>query len=47
MGKPRIAATEYNYKEINRQLKEQFIHGLNDSAMSIEIIKEFTKIVRK
>ena len=44
MGKLRKATTECNYKEINRQLKEEFIHGLNDSDMSIEIIKELTKI---
>ena len=44
MVKLRIAATECNYKEIDRQLREQFIHGLNDSAMSTEIIKEHTKI---
>ena len=25
-----VAAVECNYQEVNRQLKEQFIHGLND-----------------
>ena len=44
MGKLRIAATECYYKEIHRQLKEQFIHGINNSDMSREIIKELTKI---
>ena len=44
MGKLRIATTECTYTEINRQLKEHFIHELNDSNMSIEIIKELTKI---
>ena len=44
MGKLRMANTEYNYMEINKQLKEQFIHGLNDSGMSIQIINECTKI---
>ena len=44
MGKLRIATTECNYKEIDRQLKEQFVHWLNDSDMSIKIIKELTKI---
>ena len=44
MGKLRIAATEGHYKEIDRQLIEQFIHHLNDSDMSIEIIKRLTKI---
>ena len=38
----RMSATECNYKEIDRQLKEHFIHCLNDSDMSIKIIKELT-----
>ena len=40
MGKLGIATTECNYKEMDKQLKEQFIHGPNDS----EIIKELTEI---
>ena len=44
MGKLRTATTECNYKEIDSQLKEQFIHGLNESDLSIEIIQELTKI---
>ena len=44
VGKLRITTSECNYKKINRQLKGQFIHGLNDNDMSIEIIKELTKI---
>ena len=50
MGRLRMSATKCNYKEIDRQLEEQFIHGLNDSDISIEIyevyeiIREFTKI---
>ena len=43
MGRLRIAAIECSYKEIDRQLKEQFIHGLNDSDMIIDTIKELTK----
>ena len=39
MGNLRIATTECNYKEINRHLKEQFKHGLNDSDMCKEIKK--------
>ena len=35
MGKFRIAAIEGNYKEIDRHLKELFMHRLNDSDMSI------------
>ena len=34
---------ECNYKEIDRQLKEQFIHGLNDNYMLGEIIRELAK----
>ena len=37
------AATECNYKEIDRQLKEQFVHGLIDSDISIEIKKSSQK----
>ena len=36
----RIAAVEYNYQEVDRKLKEQFIHSLNDKHMLEEIIKE-------
>ena len=43
-GRFRISAAEYNYKEIDRQVKEQFIHGLNDSNMLIEIIHELIAI---
>ena len=44
MGKLRITITECDYKEIDSQLKEQFIHWLNDSDISIQIIKELKKI---
>ena len=40
IGRLHIAAVEYNYHEVDRQLKEQFIHGLNDKYMLEEIIKE-------
>ena len=30
MGRLWVAAVECNYQEVDRQLKEQFIHGLND-----------------
>ena len=40
----RLAAIECNYKEIDRQLKKQFIHGLNDSDILGEITRELTKI---
>ena len=42
MGKLCIAAVECNYHEVDRQLKEQFIHSLNDKHMLEEIIKELT-----
>ena len=31
-----------NYRELNRQLREQFIHGLNGKLMLDEIIRELT-----
>ena len=37
------AAMECNHKEVNKQSKEEFIHGLNDSEMLTEIIRELTK----
>ena len=43
MGRLRTAVVKYNYKDIDRQLKEQFIHGLNDEEMLAEIIRELTK----
>ena len=42
MGRLRLPAVECNYKEIDRQLNEQFIHGLNDNDMLAEIIRELT-----
>ena len=42
MGRLWVAAVKCNYQEVNRQLKEQFIHGLNDKCMLEEIIKELT-----
>ena len=38
-----MAAAECRYKEVDRQLKEQFIHGLNDNEMLSEVIRELTK----
>ena len=43
MGRLRTAVVECKYKEVDRQLKEQFIHGLNDNEMLAEIIRELTK----
>ena len=40
MGGLHVAALECNYRELDRQLKEQFIHELNDRCMLEEIIKE-------
>ena len=43
MGTIRLAATECNYKELHRKLKEKFLHGFNESDMLAEIIRELTK----
>ena len=43
MSRLRTTAVECNYKEMDRQLKEQFIHGLNDGEMLAEIVRELTK----
>ena len=37
MGRLQLSPVECNYQEINRKLKEQFIHGLNDMDMLGEI----------
>ena len=42
MGRLHIMAMECNYRELDWQLKEQFIHGLNTNSMLDEIIKELT-----
>ena len=42
MGRLHMAAAECNYRELDRQLKEQFIHGLNDKLMLDEVILELT-----
>ena len=42
MGRLCIVAAECGYKEIDRQLKEQFFHGLNDEDMLGKFIKELT-----
>ena len=43
MARLRLAAVECNYKEVDRQLKEQFVHGLNDNDMLAEITKKLIK----
>ena len=43
MGRLRTAAVQCKYKELDRQLKEQFIHCLNDDEMLVEVIRELTK----
>ena len=42
MGRLHVAVVECNYQEVDRKLKEQFIHSLNDKLMLEEIIKELT-----
>ena len=44
MGRLQVAAVKCNYQEMDRQLKEQFIDGLNDKYMLEEIIKELMAI---
>ena len=43
MGRLNLAAVDCNYKDIDGQLKEHFIHGINDNEMLAEIIREITK----
>ena len=42
MGRLHMAVAECNYRELDRQLKEQFIHGLNNKCMLDEIKRELT-----
>ena len=42
IGRLWVEAVECNYQEVDRQLKEQFIHVLNDKSMLEEIKKELT-----
>ena len=42
MGRLRFVVAECNYIELDHQLKEQFIHGLNDKTMLDEVIRELT-----
>ena len=44
MGRLREAAMECSYKEVDRQLKAQFIRRLNDSEIVTEITRELTEI---
>ena len=43
MGRLRTSAMECNYREVEKHLKELFIHRLNGSEMPTEIIYELTK----
>ena len=42
MGRLHMAAAECSYKEIDHQLKEQFIHSLNNKTLLDEVITELT-----
>ena len=44
MGRLWLLVMKCNYKVLHRQLKDQFIHGLNDTDMLGKIIKGLTKI---
>ena len=37
-----MAAADCNYREIDRQLKEQFIHGINNKVMLDKVLRELT-----
>ena len=39
-----MKSTECKHKENDKLIKEQFINGINDEAMTNEIIKELTSI---
>ena len=43
MRRLKTLTTQYNYNDIDRQLKEKFIHGPNDNGMMAEITRKFTK----
>ena len=43
MSRLRFAVVECNYRQVDRQLKEQFVLGLNYNNMLTEIIRELTK----
>ena len=45
IGKLRIMAVEYKYKELDRLLKDQFINDLNDDGIMVEIIRQPTLVV--
>ena len=42
MRRLHIAVAECSYREVDRQLKEQFIHGLNDKTMLNKVIRDLT-----
>ena len=42
MGRLHVAVAECNYREVDCQLKEQFIHGLDDKVMLEGVIRELT-----
>ena len=44
MGRLWLSTRESIYKELDRQLREQFIHSLNDTDMLAEIIRELREI---
>ena len=43
MGRLRLTVAECNYREVGGQLKEQFVHGLNNNDIHAEITRELTK----
>ena len=45
MGRLVIMEAECKYKELDKHLKEQFINGLKDDGMMVEIVWEHTSVV--
>ena len=44
MGRLKTVVIKLKYKDVDRQLKEQFIHGLNDDEMLMAVIRGSTKV---
>ena len=44
MGRLKIRAAEFRYKELDRCLKEIFINGLNDDYILVEITCTLTSL---
>ena len=47
MKRLRIAAKQCNYQELHRQVKQQFIYGINNHNMQIKVNSELTSMQAK